>query len=378
MGMHTALYETHRALGARMVDFGGWDMPVQYSGIVQEHLAVRKSAGLFDISHMGEVQVSGSGAERFLNGLLTNDLRKLSVGQGHYTLICNERGGVVDDLYAYRTRQDEYLLIINASRTAADVAWLESHWKEFDPSEDVQLNNRSLDYGAVAFQGPRARHWLHTCFPNSRPAPDRLKKNEITEILFEGESVYVGCTGYTGEDGFEIVAPNSLIPALWARILEQGKDQGEPVAPCGLGARDTLRTEVCYPLYGHELTHETTPLEAGVGFAVAWEKQSFVGRDVLVRQKAEGLTRKCVAFQLDGKGAPPRPGYQILSRDVVPTELGSVTSGTQSPSLNAGIGLGYLPIEVAKPGTPIQIEVRGRLYPATVRAKPLYRRPEAV
>lgn len=381
MGKQTALYESHLALGARMVDFGGWDMPIQYAGIVREHRAVRTAAGLFDISHMGEVTVSGKGAERFLNGLLTNDLKKLEVGRGQYTLLCNERGGVVDDLYAYRVRPHEYLLIVNASRITADVAWIEQAWKEYGDAENVLVDNQSFHRGALALQGPRARDWIARCFSAHHPGLDQLRKNQIVELRIEGEPVCIGCTGYTGEDGFEIVAPESLIPSLWNRILDLDPDPGADgnrsenpvVEPCGLGARDTLRTEVCYPLYGHELTEETTPIEAGVGFAVDLKKEAFVGREVLARQKAEGVTRKCVAFKLNGRGAPPRSGYRILSEGAEPKELGTVTSGTQSPSLDAGIGLGYVPVEFAKPGTPIQIEARGRLYPATVFAKPLYR-----
>jgi aminomethyltransferase len=374
----TPLFAAHQKLGGKLIEFGGWEMPVQYSSIVDEHLAVRRAGGLFDISHMGEVFVSGAGALDFLNHTLTNDARKLAVGQGQYTLMCNERGGVIDDLYAYRIGEQEYLLIINASRIEADVAWLEKQHAASPVRAQVQLRNASDQTGAVALQGPRVRELIDKCFAGPfacgtavKKASD-LNKNEITATQFDGKTVYLGCTGYTGEDGFEIIAPAGSIETIWTRLLAEG--HAHCLQPAGLGARDTLRTEVCYPLYGHELDENTTPIEAGLGFFVALDKGDFTGRAVLADQKANGTAKKCVAFKMTDKSPPPRPHYTIWSAGADAAKIGEVVSGTQSPSLNAGIGLGYLPPAFGKPGTPIEIEIRGRRFPAAVVAKPFYRK----
>jgi len=365
MGMkRTPLFTAHQKAGGKLIEFGGWEMPVQYTSITDEHLAVRNGAGVFDISHMGEVFVSGVAAEAFLNATLTNDVRKLAPGQGQYTLMCNERGGVVDDLYCYRLAGTEYLLIINASRIADDVAWLERRLAAFEQRTGVSLRNASEVTSAVALQGPKVRGLIDSCFSGGNPSG--LQKNEIGRFDFEGRPVWIGCTGYTGEDGFEIIAANDQIEGIWDALLRAG------VKPCGLGARDTLRTEVCYPLYGHELDENTTPIEAGVGFFVALDKGDFVGRGALVEQKAKGVSKRCVAFKMTEKSAPPRPGYVICSNG---EKVGQVVSGTQSPSLNLGIGLGYVPPAMAKAGTALQIEIRGKLFGAEVVSKPIYRKP---
>lgn len=354
-----------------MIDFGGWDMPVQYSSIVDEHLAVRRHAGLFDISHMGEVRVTGADALRFLNGILTNDLRKLDVGQAQYTLMCNERGGTIDDLYAYRLGADDYLLVINASRIDADYDWMQSQFARVTFS--ARLGNVSNEFGALALQGPRAAEFVDRCFSKgtrSVAKPIDLTKNQMGEFSFDGQRIFVARTGYTGEDGFEIIAPAEGTEAVWNRVLAEG--HAHCLQPCGLGARDTLRTEMCYPLYGHELDEETSPIEAGVGFFVALDKGDFVGRNVLAQQKSSGVKKKCVAFKMTEKSAPPRPGYPIWSPNG--EKIGIVSSGTQSPSLGIGIGLGYVPPEHSKPGTPVEIEIRGKCFPAIVVAKPIYSR----
>jgi aminomethyltransferase len=361
----TPLFERHQKLGGRLVEFGGWEMPVQYTSIVDEHQTVRTGAGIFDICHMGEVFVSGAGAEAFLNASLTNDVRKLAPGQGQYTLMCNERGGVVDDLYCYRLAPTEYLLIINASRIADDVAWLERQLASHPQCAAVSLKNASDEMGAVAAQGPNVRGLIDACFTGAAK-PSALKKNEVAQFAFNGTPVWIGCTGYTGEDGFEVVASASVIGAVWDALLAAG------CKPCGLGARDTLRTEACYPLYGHELDENTTPIEAGVGFFVALDKGEFSGRAVLAEQKANGVKKRCVAFKMTDKSAPPRPHYAIFSGGQM---VGEVVSGTQSPSLNVGIGLGYVPPALAKAETPIQIEIRGKLFAAVVVPKPIYRKP---
>jgi aminomethyltransferase len=366
----TALFTAHQNLGGKLIDFGGWEMPVQYTSITDEHLAVRTAAGMFDISHMGEVTVSGAGAEKFLNAVLANDVRKLAPGQGQYTLMCNPQGGVIDDLYAYRLAPEAFFLIINASRIDVDVAWLKAEAAKF---ADVNLTDASHHYAAVAVQGPKVRAFINDCIPGASTevlkvnAVSDLKKNQIAGFRFENCNVLVGCTGYTGEDGFEIIAPESVAEALWNKILAGGAAFG--IKPCGLGARDTLRTEMCYPLYGHELDEQTTPVEAGVGFFVALDKGDFNGRAVLAEQKVSGPKKKLVAFKMADKSAPPRPHYPIWGNGA---SAGIVTSGTQSPSLNCGIGMGFVPPDLAKPETRIAIEIRGRRFAAVVVPKPIY------
>jgi len=375
----TALFGAHKRLGARLVEFGGWEMPVQYSGIIDEHLAVRKAGGIFDISHMGEVRVTGRKAAAFLNFLLTNDINKLAVGQGQYTLMCNERGGVIDDLYAYRVAPEEYLLVINASRIEPDVAWMQQQNGKWPGKGEVNLENISDQFSAVAVQGPRTPTVMDAVIEGpaeggtSVNKPSELKKNSVAIFKWKGAQIYVGRTGYTGEDGFEIIAPSDRIEEIWDAVLAKG--HASCLQPAGLGARDTLRTEVCYPLYGHELDEATTPIEAGVGFFVALEKGDFIGRQVMADQKKNGVQKKCIAFKMSDKAAPPRPHYGIWSVGPNAEKIGEVVSGTLSPSLNMGIGLGYVPTRFAAVGTPIEIEVRGRRFAASVVQKPIFRKP---
>lgn len=347
-------------------------MPVYYTSIMDEHQAVRTAAGLFDISHMGEVRLRGKAALEFLNGVLTNDLRKLAPMQGQYTLLCNEKGGVVDDLYAYRVAAEEFLLIVNASRIEADVLWLEKQLAANPKREGVELKNVSDDFGAVAVQGPKAARFIDDCFEQSPCVASCLRKNEVASVHFAGQPLLVSRTGYTAEDGFEVVAPAQITGALWNKILDAGRPFG--LKPAGLGARDTLRTEACYPLYGNELDENTTPLEAGLGFFVALEKGDFTGRTVLAEQKAKGVSKKLAAFKMAGRSAPPRPHYPIWSAGGKAERLGEVTSGTQSPTLGLGIGLGYVPPQFAAPNTDISIEIRGQPAPALVVPKPFYRK----
>ncbi|MGE3310562.1 MAG: glycine cleavage system aminomethyltransferase GcvT [Limisphaerales bacterium] len=380
----TPLFEAHRRLGARLVEFGGWEMPVQYTGILDEHKAVRTAAGAFDISHMGEVFVRGTAAEDFLGRALTNDVRKLEVGQGQYTLLCNLAGGVIDDLLVYRIGSLEYLLILNASRVAADVAWLSARLAEFGGQRDaVALDDASERLAAVAVQGPRVAEFIDAVIPGPAgvpgespvPQPSALKRNSIAAFGWNGTPVWFARTGYTGEDGFEIVAPNEVVGGVWERLVEKGAAFG--LKPCGLGARDTLRMEMCFPLYGHELTEETTPVEAGLGIFVGWDKPDFCGREVLSAQRAAGVKRKLIAFRMVEAGSPPLRGHYPVwaNTEGEGGPLGHTTSGTLSPSLGVGIGLAYVPVEAANPGTRLMIEVRGRRYPAEVVKKPLYRRP---
>jgi aminomethyltransferase len=385
----TPLFELHQKLGGRLVEFGGWEMPVQYTSIMDEHLAVRKAAGIFDISHMGEVTASGAAAADFLNYLLTNDINKLTPGTGQYTLMCNERGGVIDDLYAFRLCGDVYFLIINAGRIEVDVAWIHAQAAKFPRRSELCLTDASHNYAAIAVQGPNAKEFINDVIPGASISAMRvaratdLQKNQIGGFIFEKQSVLVSRTGYTGEDGFEIVGSDESIRRLWDKCLTIGRRWG--LKPAGLGARDTLRTEARYPLYGHELDENTTPIEAGLGYFVALDKGDFIGRAILAEQKTNGVAKKRVAFKMTDKSAPPRPHYPIWSTvigtpnsDSAPhlplshTEaqlIGEVTSGTQSPSLNIGIGMGYVKPEFAKPGTNLEIEIRGKRFPAVVVSK---------
>jgi aminomethyltransferase len=371
----TPLFAAHQQLGGKLIEFGGWEMPVQYTSIVEEHHAVRRAAGVFDISHMGEVWFEGPKALAFLNGLLTNDLRKLTVGLGQYTHLCLETGGTIDDLYAYRVAEETYLLVINAGRIDADVAWLEARWKAFPERAEVRMEHASDTTGAIAIQGPRVAEFIDALFNGPSlggaagvPA-SALQKNQIGRWDRAGQALWLARTGYTGEDGFEVVAPNALLEPLWQEALAAGASVG--IRACGLGARDTLRTEVCYPLYGHELDEHTSPVEAGLGFFIAWDKGDFVGRSALLKQKEGGASKKCVAFRMTEKSAPPRPGYPVLVADAA---VGTVVSGTQSPTLNAGIGMAYVPPAFATPGTALQIEIRGKRFAAEVVKKPFYRK----
>jgi aminomethyltransferase len=285
----------------------------------------------------------------------------------------NERGGVIDDLYAYQLSDEVFFLVINASRIEPDAAWLQAQAAK--SSSELKLTDASHNYAAVAVQGPRVREFIETCIPGESSSAMRvgrvteLKKNEIAGFHFEHGSMLVSRTGYTGEDGFEIVGSDEAIRHVWDALLAAGQPFG--IKPCGLGARDTLRTEVCYPLYGHELDEQTTPIEAGLGFFVALDKGGFNGRSVLAEQKSNGTKKKLIAFKMAGKSAPPRPHYPIW---VNGANAGIVTSGTQSPSLGIGIGMGYVPAELAKPDTTIEIEIRGKRFAAVVVAKPIYKK----
>lgn len=368
----TALFETHQALGARCIDFGGWEMPVQYTGIVDEHCTVREACGLFDISHMGELMVGGARATEFLDSTLTNTASNLAVGDAQYSLMCNDRGGVLDDLYVYRIAREVYLLVVNASRITQDLEELQRLVAEFESTRTVNVVDESDNLSAVAVQGPHVNRFVSQLFTMAGliavERPTALEKNQIDVFIFEGKEVYVSRTGYTGEDGFELIAPNDVITTLWERLMGLGQEHG--IKPAGLGARDTLRMEMGYPLYGHELNEEVTPLEAGLGYFVDMEK-SFRGRGELGYQKNEGPTRRNMAFAMTAKSPPPREGYPVwIGED----KVGTVTSGTQSPSLKTGIGMAYINQPYAKPGTEIEIEIRERRFPAELRKKPLYQK----
>ena len=355
------MYNEHVQLGAKIIPFGGWLMPVHYTGIVDEHQAVRRNAGMFDISHMGQFIVEGHDAAERLNEMLTNNIAKLEVGQGQYTFLLNDRGGVIDDLIAYRIEPEKFLLVVNAAKVDEDFAWLTAHQKG-----DISLSNRSADFGGVAIQGPRIGELFSELLADRSGLPPR---NHIVHVHLDGMPVSIARTGYTGEDGVEVFFRVADAVRIWKRILEAGANVG--LKPCGLGARDTLRLEMCYPLNGSDLSPERNPIEAGLGFFVDLSKPQFIGHDVLVAAKQDGTHEKLVAFRMTGKGPPPRPHYSVFAGG---NRIGEVTSGTLSPSLNYGIGMAYVAAASAKPGTEIEIEVRGTRFPATIEKKPLYKK----
>ena len=346
----TPLYAEHVRLGARIVPFAGWLMPVQYTSIVEEHQAVRKNVGMFDISHMGQLIVDGAGARAWLNKMLTNNVDKLDVGSGQYTFLLNEGGGIIDDLIAYRIGEQKFLLVVNASRTDEDLAWLEKHL----PPE-IKIDNRTTDFGGVAIQGPDVTKLFHEL-----PA-----RNRISDVAVDGMNVSIARTGYTGEDGVEVFFRASDAVKFWRLMIERG------AKACGLGARDTLRLEMCYPLNGSDLSPGRNPVEAGLGFFVDLTKENFIGRDVLLRVKESGPCEKLVPFRMKEKGPPPRPHYGVFAQG---ERIGEVTSGTLAPSLNWGVGMGYVSLAHAKIGQPIEIEIRGQKFPATIEKKPLYKK----
>jgi len=349
-------------LGAKVVPFAHWLMPVQYTSIVQEHQAVRNNVGVFDISHMGQFIVDGAGSRNWLNRMLTNNVDKLDVGVGQYTFLLNEHGGIIDDLIVYRIDQQKYLLVVNAARADEDFAWLQSHL-----DKDCALTTRSADFGAVAIQGPQTMALFHALFGKDIQIPAR---NHIVDVPFGTSKVSVARTGYTGEDGIEVFFAANDAVKFWNAVLEEGKPLG--IKPCGLGARDTLRLEMCYPLNGSDLSPERNPIEAGLGFFVDLTKPEFVGRDALLKTKEFGPGEKLVSFRMKEKGPPPRPHYAVFRNG---ERIGEVTSGTLSPSLNCGIGMAYVSSAHAKTGTEIDIEIRAQTFSATVEKKPLYRKP---
>ncbi len=342
-----------------MIEFGSWLMPVQYSGIVDEHQTVRRDAGLFDISHMGQFTAAGPRAGAWLNGLLTNNIDRLSPGMGQYTFLLNESGGVIDDLIVYRLAQEEYLLIVNAAKVEEDFAWMHAHLA----GDGVAFTNRSAHYAGLALQGPKAPRLFDELFGISRPG-----RNEVRQVTRAGIPFVIACTGYTGEEGFEFFFPASEAAAQWKRILELGAPSG--VKPSGLGARDTLRLEMCYPLNGSDLSPDHTPLEAGLSIFVDLNKPAFVGRDALIRQRDAGIPLRLVPIRMTGKGPPPRSHYPVFKDGQKVAEL---SSGTLSPSLGIGIGMAYLPADLARIGEELEIEIRGRRFPATVERKPFHK-----
>lgn len=351
----TPLYETHLKLGAKMVDFAGWEMPVSYSGIITEHKAVRTSAGLFDIGHMGIVKVSGNDALPCLQRLLSNDASKLEAGSSQYSIILNQSGGVIDDIFIYRLL-DHYMLVVNASNASKDLQWLKKNNLEVAEIADLKES-----FTLLALQGPRSQEILQKICSIDLAA---LGHHKITNALISNFPSLVSRTGYTGEDGFELFFDKANAEKIWNELIHLG------AVPCGLGARDTLRLEAGYPLYGHEYNEGITPLETGFSFAVKFDKGDFIGKESLLRHKEEGLSKRLVGIRLKEAGIP-RQGYKICKDGRV---IGYITSGTMSPTLLVPIGMGYVRIEFSDVGTDVDVDIRGKFAKAEVVKLPFYNR----
>ena len=346
----TPLHARHVAANARMVPFAGWEMPVQYEGIRAEHLAVRRAAGVFDVSHMGEIETRGPGARALLQRLLSNDVEKMAVGGAQYSVLCKEDGGVLDDLFTYRLAEERYLTVTNASNHDKDLAWFRAHANEVEGAEVV---DRHADYAMLAVQGPEARGIVSGIVGGELPKRFRVA---------EQDGMLVCGTGYTGEDGVELLLRPGDATRVWDALIEQG------VTPVGLAARDTLRLEVCFHLYGNDLMEERGPIEAGLGWCCK-EDTGFIGSEAVAKARAEGPSEKLAPFVMTGPGIA-RQGNEVAGGGVV-------TSGTLSPSMEVGIGMAYLPVDKAEPGTEIEIDVRGKTRTARVETKPLYRPEES-
>lgn len=359
----TPLFDAHKHLGARLVEFGGWEMPVQYSGILDEHRAVRQRAGLFDVSHMGEFRAEGPAALDFLQGLVPNDVSRLVDNQALYSQICRPDGGTLDDLIIYRLGENRYMIVVNAGTMEKDWAWFSEHARGRD---GLTLTNISSETALVALQGPLATQILR---PLTETPLDDIVYYHCRPGVVAGIECLISRTGYTGEDGFELYCASARVAEIWQALLEAGKPHG--LLPAGLGARDTLRLEAGYCLYDHELTEQITPLEAGLGWTVKLNKTSdFIGREALAREKQDGLRRKLVGIEPRDRGVP-RAGYAIL-RDG--QRIGEVTSGTMCPTLERPAALGYVPPADATPGTEIAIDIRGKAVPAVIVPLPFYKR----
>jgi aminomethyltransferase len=350
----TPLYDAHAAAGARLVDFAGWEMPVSYEGVRAEHLAVRSSCGVFDVSHMGEVETEGPGAAELLQRLLSNDVSKIEVGGAQYSVLCREDGGILDDLFTYRLGEERYLTVTNAANHERDFAWFRDHAGDLD----VDVRDRLDAYAMMAVQGPEARRIVAGLAAGELPARMRCAALPVAEV----ETLVCG-TGYTGEDGVELLLPPDGAAAIWEALLA-----GDAV-PAGLAARDTLRLEVCFHLYGNDMDEERNPIEAGLGWCCK-EATGFIGSEAVAAARQEGPVEKLAPFVLSGPGIP-RQGNAVIAAG---EEAGVVTSGTLSPCLERGIGMAYVRADLADPGTEVEIDVRGKRRPARIESKPLYRK----
>jgi aminomethyltransferase len=354
----TPLHRAHVAAGAKLVPFAGWEMPVSYAGVREEHLAVRTACGVFDVSHMGEIETEGPGALDLLQRLLSNDVAKLDVGGAQYSVLCRDDGGVLDDLFTYRLAEDRYLTVTNAANHERDLAWFRDHAGGFD----AELHDRLDDYAMLAVQGPRAREIAAGLVDGELPARMRAADLALREPASRSDALVCG-TGYTGEDGVEILVEPAAAPALWEALVAGG------ATPAGLGARDTLRLEVCFHLYGNDLTEDRNPIEAGLGWCCK-EETGFIGSEAVAAARASDTRDKLAPFVLTERGIP-RQGNAVISGG---EEVGVVTSGTLSPSLEQGIGMAYFRAELAEPGSEVEIDVRGKRRRARVESKPLLKR----
>ncbi len=362
---HTPLIAQHRVAGAKLVDFTGWEMPIQYSGVVDEYHTVRSKAGLFDVSHMGRIVVTGSGAEAFLQRMTTNDLTALRPRQAQYSMICNEQGGIMDDVFVYRmANAGEFLLCVNASNRAKILSWLTEHSRGVP---GCQVSDRSAEIAQIALQGPAARAIVASLGLSQL---EQLKLRESAMVRVADVECLAARTGYTGEFGYEFYVYGQ-VSTLWDKLFATGKSYG--LKPAGLGARDLLRLEMGYLLYGNDIDEHTTPIEAGAEWAVRFEKGEFVGQPALLIQRQAGPSRRFVGFELLEKGVP-RHGFKILSASSPQSPIGEVTSGNLSPLLQKGIGLGYVSSEYADLGTDLFIDIRGKAVPARVVKPPFYKR----
>jgi len=362
----TPLYPSYAKYGAKTVGFGGWEMPVQFSSILLEHEAVRQRVGLFDVSHMGEFEVSGPQALKFLQHLVTNDIARLQPGMAMYSPMTYETGTCIDDLLVYCMSAERFWVVVNAGNIEKDFAWMTAHQSDFE----VELQNKSEEIALLALQGPKAQEVLQslTTVDLETLAYYRFVEGEIGQV-----HAIISRTGYTGEDGFEFYIRAQDAGDLWGMLLESGAEQG--IVPCGLGCRDTLRLEARLPLYGHELTDQITPLEAGLGMFVKFDKGDFVGREALALQKETGVPRKVVGIELTERGIP-RADYRVfLSGQVAAREVGFVTSGTMSPTLKTPIGLALVEREYGEIGRELEVEIRGKRIAAKVIRTPFYKRP---
>jgi aminomethyltransferase len=358
----TPLFDVYKEFGGKTIDFGGWELPVQFSSIKEEHEAVRNRAGLFDVSHMGEIEVKGSDSLHYLQKMMTNDISKIKNGGAQYTAMCYENGGTVDDLLVYKIEDNHYLLVVNASNIEKDFNWLENHL-----SGDVSIENLSETTAQLALQGPLAEQVLQKLTETDLREIGFFKFQQ--EVSIDGKKALVSRTGYTGEDGFEVYCNSADAEQIWKAMLEAGKEEG--VLPCGLGARDTLRFESVLALYGQELSPEISPLEAGIGFAVKLNKEAdFIGKEALKQQKEAGLSRKIVGIEMIDRGIP-RHGYPVYKGDVL---IGEVTTGTQSPTLKRNIGLALISSEFTGLDTEVEVEIRGKRLKATVVPTPFYKK----
>jgi aminomethyltransferase len=370
----TALYEDHLRMGGRLIDFGGWELPVQYSGLMDEHETCRSAVGLFDVSHMGEVHVEGADSERYLNYLVTNNVTKIAIGQAQYTAMCHASGGIVDDLVIYRRAQNKFLVVVNASNTDKDFKHMvqvqtELQQTRFSEFKDLHITNESPRYTQIALQG---RHSAAILSQITSSDLSLIKTYWFTEgTVLNGIPAILGRTGYTGEDGFEIYVAWEKGPEVWRALEEKGQPFG--IKPCGLGARDTLRLEMKYPLYGNELNDETLPVEVGLNWVFKADKGDFLGKKANVEAKEKGLCKSLVGIKLLERGIP-RHGYKVFTQDGT-LEIGEVTSGTQSPSLKQSIGIVYLKTEYSKLGTRLTVDIRGTKVPAEIIPTPFYKRP---